>query len=137
MIQHHKKKVIRPVSAASNELTFGMFITKSPFPHVTQPDASLTAAVDKHVTFLGVKLCSRDDFCQLLHVGWFDVNNIFTSVKNNVNQRLGVPGKKEKCQPGLGVPGKTRTMSTSSWVYQEKQPFHALLGIVMLTSTFL
>lgn len=108
MIQHHKKKVIRPVSAASNELTFGMFITKSPFPHVTQPDASLTAAVDKHVTFLGVKLCSRDDFCQLLHVGWFDVNNIFTSVKNNVNQRLGVPGKKKK-------------NVNQGWVCQEKQ----------------
>lgn len=128
MIQHHKKKVIRPVSAASNELTFGMFITKSPFPHVTQPDASLTAAVDKHVTFLGVKLCSRDDFCQLLHVGWFDVNNIFTSVKNNVNQRLGVPGKKRKMSTRagcarknknnvnqqLGVPGKT-TFPCLTW----------------------
>lgn len=58
-------------------LTFGVFVTERCFPHVTQAQGAFAAAVDKQVTVVGVKLCRCDHLCQILHVGWLDVYNVW------------------------------------------------------------
>lgn len=57
--------------------TFGMFVAECLRPHVTQSDRSLAAAVDEQVAFRRMELGRRYDFCQLLHVGGFDVDNVW------------------------------------------------------------
>lgn len=58
-------------------LTLGVPITQGGCPHVTQPDCPLAAAVYKGVAVMGVELGCRDHLCELLHVGWLDVHDIW------------------------------------------------------------
>lgn len=53
-----------------------MLITESLRSHVTQSDSSFAAAVDELIAVDRVELCSSNHLSKLLHVGWFDVNNI-------------------------------------------------------------
>lgn len=58
-------------------LTLGVPVTQRRCPHVTQPDCPLAAAVYKGVAVVGVELGCCDHFCELLHVGWLDVHDIW------------------------------------------------------------
>lgn len=53
-----------------------MLITKGAFSHVGKLDGAFGACIHEPVAALRVKLCSRDNLGQLLHVSWLDVNNI-------------------------------------------------------------
>ena len=53
-----------------------MSITECLLPHVTQSNCPFTTAVDKLVALDWVEDGSGDDFGQLLHVGWLDVDNV-------------------------------------------------------------
>lgn len=57
-------------------LTFGVSVTESGRSHVTEAQGPLAAAVHKQVAVVGVELRCRYHLRQILHVGWFDVNNI-------------------------------------------------------------
>lgn len=58
-------------------LTLGVPVTQGGCPHVAQPDCPLAAAVYKGVAVMGVELGCRDHLCELLHVGWLDVHDIW------------------------------------------------------------
>lgn len=58
-------------------LTLGVPVTQRGRTHVTQPDCPLAAAVYKGVAVVGVELGCRDHLCELLHVGWLDVHDIW------------------------------------------------------------
>lgn len=45
--------------------------------HVTQANGAFATAVHKHIALVWMTLGSCDYFCQLLHVGRFDVYNIW------------------------------------------------------------
>jgi hypothetical protein len=46
-------------------------------PHVTEPQRALAAAVDEEVAVVGVELGSRDHLCEVLHVGWLYVHDVW------------------------------------------------------------
>lgn len=58
-------------------LTLGVPVTQCGCTHVTQPDCPLAAAVYKGVAVVGVELSCCDHLCELLHVGWLDVHDIW------------------------------------------------------------
>ena len=66
-------------------LTFGVLVTKCWSPHVTQTNGSFAAAVDEGVTLMRMELGRRDHLCQLLHVGRFNVNNIWRARLRRTN----------------------------------------------------
>lgn len=53
-----------------------MLVAQSLFSHIRQFDCALRARVAKQVARYRVELGSRDDFCQLLHVDGFDIENV-------------------------------------------------------------
>lgn len=53
-----------------------MLIAQSTLSHVRQLDSAFRACIHEPVTADGVEFGSGDDFCELLHVGWFDVDNV-------------------------------------------------------------
>lgn len=57
-------------------LTFRVLVTQCCFSHVTEAQRAFTAAIDKQVTVVGMKLSRCDHLCQILHVGWLDVHNV-------------------------------------------------------------
>lgn len=72
-------------------LTFGVFVTQSWTPHVTQTDGSFAAAVHEGVTLVRMELCCCDHLRQLLHVGWLDVNDVW--LLNGLKEKLNSNGK--------------------------------------------
>lgn len=58
-------------------LTLGVPVTQRRCTHVTQPDCPLAAAVYEGVAVVGVELSCSDHLCELLHVGWLDVHDIW------------------------------------------------------------
>lgn len=64
------------------KLTLRVSITQSVVTHITQPNSAFATAVNKHVTLLRMKLGRSNNFSQLFHVGWFNVNNIFEEIKS-------------------------------------------------------
>lgn len=58
-------------------LTLGVFVAERRRSHVAEPDGSLAAAVDEGVALVRVKLRRRDHLRQLLHVGRFDVDDVW------------------------------------------------------------
>lgn len=57
-------------------LTFGVFVTESRGPHVTEAQRALAAAVDEQVAVLRVELRRRDHLRQVFHVGRLDVHDV-------------------------------------------------------------
>lgn len=57
-----------------------MLITKGILSHVCQLDRAFGARIHKPVTALWVELSSGDDLGQLLHVRWFNINNVETLI---------------------------------------------------------
>lgn len=53
-----------------------MLITKSAFSHIGQLDGSFGAGIHEPITTLGVKFCSGYYFCQFLHIGRLDIDNV-------------------------------------------------------------
>lgn len=53
-----------------------MLITQSRFSHVAQLDGSFAAAVHKQVAVNRVEFGSSNNFGQLLHIDWLDVDNV-------------------------------------------------------------
>lgn len=68
-----------------HELTFGVLVTERRCPHVTQANGPLAAAVDEGVAVLRVELGGCDHLCQLLHIGWFNVHNIWRGLGKELN----------------------------------------------------
>lgn len=68
------------IKGIPRRLTLGMPVTQGRGAHVTQPDGSLAAAVDEHIALVWVELSGSDDFCQLLHVSWLDVHNVWITM---------------------------------------------------------
>lgn len=66
-----------PAMALVPTLTLGVPVTQGRGPHVAQPDCPLAAAVYKGVAVVGVELGRRNHLCELLHVGWLDVHDIW------------------------------------------------------------
>lgn len=59
-----------------------MLITQSAFSHVSKLDGAFRACIHEPITALWMKFCSRDDFCQFFHIGWFNVHNIEALILN-------------------------------------------------------
>jgi hypothetical protein len=57
-------------------LTNPRIITKSILSHVVEFNRPFAAAVHQQMTMAWVKLRTRDDFGQFLHIGRLDINNI-------------------------------------------------------------
>jgi hypothetical protein len=53
-----------------------MLITQSALSHVCKLDCAFRACVHEPIAALWMELSSRDHLCQLLHICWFDVNNV-------------------------------------------------------------
>lgn len=65
------------IGGAAQGLTLRMPIAERRCSHVTQANGAFATAVHKHVALVWMTLGSCDYFCQLLHVGRFDVYNIW------------------------------------------------------------
>ena len=59
------------------QLTFGMLVAQCLFSHVTQSDGPFAAGINELIAVDRVELGSSDDFRQFLHVGWFDVHDVW------------------------------------------------------------
>ena len=57
-----------------------MAVAEGSHPHIAEPDEAFTWAVNEVVTVSWVKLSRSDDFSQLLHVGWLDVDYVETLI---------------------------------------------------------
>jgi hypothetical protein len=64
------------VSQKEKRHTFRMPVTEGGLSHVGQFNVALRARVHELVAMRGVELCRGNDFCQLLHVDGFDVDDI-------------------------------------------------------------
>lgn len=73
-------------------LTFGVPVTQGRRPHVTQPDCPFAAAVHEGVAVMGVELGRCDHLCELLHVGWLDVDDIWHRRVKEGTRRMGSLG---------------------------------------------
>lgn len=73
-------------------LTFGVPVTQGRRPHVTQPDCPFAAAVHEGVAVMGVELGRCDHLCELLHVGWLDVDDIWHRRVKEGTRRTGSLG---------------------------------------------
>lgn len=58
-------------------LTLGVAVAEGSGAHVAQADGALAAAVHEGVAVVRVELGRRDHLRQLLHVGRFDVHNVW------------------------------------------------------------
>lgn len=76
----HTKKKKRKRGIELKGLTLWMPIAERRRSHVTQANGAFATAVHKHVALVWMTLSSCDYFCQLLHVGRFDVYNIWEKV---------------------------------------------------------
>lgn len=54
-----------------------MFVTESWCPHVAESQGSFAAAVDKEIAVMGMKLRGCNHFCQVLHVGWLYIYDVW------------------------------------------------------------
>ena len=70
------------IADARQLLTFCMLVTQRILTHVGQLYCPFRACIHKPVTTLGMEFGGGDDFGQLLHVGWLDVNDVETLVLN-------------------------------------------------------
>lgn len=68
-------------------LTFGVAVAEGGISHVAQLHCSFRGGVAEEVALGGVELGSGDDFCELFHVGWLDVQNVCRR-KEAVSQSL-------------------------------------------------
>lgn len=69
-----------PSQLSAGLLTFGVFVTQCCFSHVTEAQGAFAAAIDEQVTVVGVKLSRCDHLCQILHVGWLYVHNVWEKI---------------------------------------------------------
>ena len=56
--------------------TLCMLVTESSCPHITESEDPLGAAVDEVIAMMRVVVRSRNDFRQLFHVRWLDVDDV-------------------------------------------------------------
>lgn len=90
--RHTSLRLPEPWLSAGCILTFGVLVTQRCLSHVTEAQRALAAAVDKQVTVVGVKLSRCDHFCQILHVGWLDVHDVWgRGVVQGNNKEKAVP----------------------------------------------
>lgn len=76
-------------SSPAQRLTLRVLVTQGSCPHVTEPQGPLAAAVDKEVAVVRVELGCCDHFCEVFHVGWLDVYDIWVGeVKGTVELLL-------------------------------------------------
>lgn len=61
-------------------LTLGMFVTEGWCSHVTESQGAFAAAVDKEIAVMGMKLRGCNYFCQVLHIGWLYIYNVWMEV---------------------------------------------------------
>lgn len=59
-----------------------MLIAKCTFSHICKLDCAFRARIHEPVAALRVEFGGRDNFCELLHVGWLDVDNVEALVLN-------------------------------------------------------
>jgi hypothetical protein len=59
-----------------------MLIAERTFSHVCKLDCAFRACIHEPVAALRVEFGGRDDLCQLLHIGWLDVDDVETLVLN-------------------------------------------------------
>lgn len=70
--------------APAQNLTLRVLVAQGSCPHVTEPQRTLAAAVDKEVAMVGMELGCCDHLREVFHVGWLDVDNIWVGeVKDN------------------------------------------------------
>lgn len=67
-------------------LTLGMFVTESRRPHVAESQGSFAAAVDKEIAVVGMELRGCNHFCQVLHIGWLYIYNVWMEVSSRKMQ---------------------------------------------------
>lgn len=99
-------------------LTLGVAVAEGGGAHVAQPDGAFAAAVDKGVAVVRVELGGRDHLRQLLHVGRFDVHDVWQGESRSPPQPdadpappaappADVPGSRASPRPvQVGVPGR-------------------------------
>lgn len=85
-------------------LTLGMAVAEGGGAHVAQPDGAFAAAVDKGVAVVRVELGGRDHLRQLLHVGWFDVHDVWQGESRSPTQPSPAPAP-PSASPPAGVSG--------------------------------
>jgi len=51
-----------------------VLIAECGLSHVTQLDCPFAGGICKDVAVLGMKFGSSDNFCQLFHIGWLDID---------------------------------------------------------------
>lgn len=86
-----------PSQLSAGLLTFGVFVAQCCFSHVTEAQGAFAAAVDKQVTVVGVELSRCDHLRQILHVGWFDVHDVWEKVSLRKNSRDSWPQGTSVC----------------------------------------
>lgn len=68
-------------------LTFGVPVTQGRRPHVAQPDCPFAAAVHEGVAVMGVELGRRNHLRELLHVGRFNVHDVWNRESRSRRER--------------------------------------------------
>lgn len=82
-----------------NMLTFGVSVAECGGSHVTEAQGALAAAVHKQVAVVRVELCCCYHLRQILHVGWFDVHDIWEKGLLGIKHHR--DGKQSKGNPGI------------------------------------
>src|SRR5450432_2886788 len=75
-------KVVKQPHPEGSPRTLSMLITKSTFPHICKLDGSFRAGIHEPIATLGMKLCCCNHFCKLLHISWFNIDDVKALILN-------------------------------------------------------
>lgn len=86
--------------ALVQKLTLRVLVAQGSCPHVTEPQGTLAAAVDKEVAMVGMELGCCDHLREVFHVGWLDVDDIWVGeVKGNSEGAFALSLRKAQAKP--------------------------------------
>ena len=72
----NSRKVLMCYRSEGDVLTLGMLVTQGTLSHICKLNGALGACIHEPIAALRMELSSRDDFSQLFHIGWLDVDDI-------------------------------------------------------------
>lgn len=53
-----------------------MLVAQGTFSHISKLNSTLGAGIHEHVAAHGMEFGSSNDFSELFHVGWLDIDNV-------------------------------------------------------------
>jgi hypothetical protein len=94
-------------------LTLRVLVAQCLFSHVGELDSALGGRVAEQVARDRVELGRRDDFCQLLHVGRLDVEDVCAPVRTSASRRS--QQERHSVEGDPGVEEREREDALKDW----------------------